>query len=250
MSNDSAVSFDWGHDAPAYGLPPDGFSVRWTRRLLFEEGWYDFQLRGDDGVRLRLDSHVVIERWEDGWSDDSVKLHLWAGYHDVVVEFYEHRGVASVDLHWEEFVAPASPTPTSEPTETLQCEAGDEAWTAVYWNEPEPEGEPILTRHESQLDLDWGRGSPDERVQRDHFSARFTREFVLPEGLYRLRVRANDRVRVYVDDQLVIDGWHDVSRKQLTERLRLSGPHTFRIDYAEITGRASLSFSVERESSE
>jgi hypothetical protein len=38
VRRDAAINFDWGTAAPRPGIPADGFSVRWTRSLVFEEG--------------------------------------------------------------------------------------------------------------------------------------------------------------------------------------------------------------------
>ena len=46
----------------------------------------------------------------------------------------------------------------------------------------------------------------------DHFSARYT-GVVRPvkAGLYTFAVKSDDGVRLFVDDKLVIDNWHNVS---------------------------------------
>ncbi len=64
--NDATVDFNWGRNAPAAGLPVDGFSARWTRVLGFEEGLYRFHAIVDDGVRLYVDNVLVIDAWQDG----------------------------------------------------------------------------------------------------------------------------------------------------------------------------------------
>jgi hypothetical protein len=42
MRDDTVIDFDWGHNAPAAGLPADGFSARWTRTVAFEDDYTTF----------------------------------------------------------------------------------------------------------------------------------------------------------------------------------------------------------------
>jgi hypothetical protein len=44
-------------------------------------------------------------------------------------------------------------------------------------------------------------------VGADAFSVRWTNTVNFPKGIYRFRATVDDGVRVFVDDQLVIDGW-------------------------------------------
>ena len=61
--NDVAVSFDWGSNAPAPGIPPANFSVRWTRTVNFAGGSYRFTTRVTGGVALFIDGNLVINQW-------------------------------------------------------------------------------------------------------------------------------------------------------------------------------------------
>ncbi|MCB0188420.1 MAG: hypothetical protein KDE31_29320, partial [Caldilineaceae bacterium] len=52
----------------------------------------------------------------------------------------------------------------------------------------------------------WGTGSPDSRVNADDFSVRWLRRMQLDGGVYRLSAKADDGVRVWINDDLVLDG--------------------------------------------
>ncbi|WP_394616589.1 PA14 domain-containing protein [Lentzea sp. JNUCC 0626] len=55
---------------------------------------------------------------------------------------------------------------------------------------------------------DFGTGGPTTGIPVDNFSIRASGEIVFPEaGDYKLRLLADDGVRVWVEDQLVIDDW-------------------------------------------
>jgi len=115
--DDPVISFNWGNGSPRSDVPADNFSVRWTRRLNFNQaGLYRFRVESDDGVRLWVDGKRVLDAWRDGYSLDEVKVQLAAGPHDLRLDYYEHLGGALVQLSWD-YVPPA-PTLTFTPTRT------------------------------------------------------------------------------------------------------------------------------------
>lgn len=77
-----------------------------------------------------------------------------------------------------------------------------------YYNNIDLTGSPVLTRIEPTVDFSWAAGSPDPSVNPDGFSARFTGEVLPPEtALYTFYATADDGVRLWVDNQLLFDGW-------------------------------------------
>jgi hypothetical protein len=92
---ESNVNHDWGTGAPAPGLPADNFSVRWTGTIDVPEGTYRFGVTVSDGVRIRVDGRLVLDKWFDqGPTTYRLTLPLSRGSHAVVVEYYEHTGHA------------------------------------------------------------------------------------------------------------------------------------------------------------
>ena len=92
---DEVVDFDWGVGAPSAVVPSDRFSARWTRSKTYEAGTYRFTATGDDGIRVLVDGTQVI----DGWfyqppTTYTADVPLSAGEHTVVVEYFEHTGLA------------------------------------------------------------------------------------------------------------------------------------------------------------
>nr|WP_208406425.1 PA14 domain-containing protein [Amycolatopsis granulosa] len=63
-----------------------------------------------------------------------------------------------------------------------------------------------------QLVNNWGTAAPTPGVPADHFSLRAIGDIVFPAaGDYTLRVLADDGVRVWVDDKVVIDDWRNTT---------------------------------------
>src|SRR5690606_12775715 len=88
-------------------------------------------------------------------------------------------------------------------------------------------GAPVMTRIAPRIAFRWDRGAPtDDLAARgelsaaqslagDDFSVRWTGQLLPPtSGKYELVVGANDGVRLYLDDKLLVNGW------ELNERVR------------------------------
>jgi len=66
VRDDPEINFDWGSSSPAPGaIGSDRFSVRWTRTLDLPAGQYRFAVTADDGVRLWINGHPLIDAWRD-----------------------------------------------------------------------------------------------------------------------------------------------------------------------------------------
>ena len=121
-------------------------------------------------------------------------------------------------------------------------------WKAEYFDNPYLIGRLVTTRPESHINFDWGLSSPDRRVPDDNFSARFTADVYFPAGNYRFSVLADDRVRVSVAFQPIIDTFERPQPgTQLSADVPLpEGVHHLQIDYREDVSEAYLSFSWAR----
>ncbi|HEX9115428.1 MAG TPA: PA14 domain-containing protein, partial [Anaerolineae bacterium] len=116
-------------------------------------------------------------------------------------------------------------------------------WRGEYWSNPTLSGSPALVRNDAAVDFDWGTGSPDLALPADDFSARWTRTQEFDAGTYRFHLIVDDGARVWVDDQLLIDEWHDGSSREMTADLGLAeSAHRLRVEYYEKAGNAAVRF--------
>jgi hypothetical protein len=98
-----------------------------------------------------------------------------------------------------------------------------------------------MVRNDGAVDFAWGWASPAAGLSNDGFSARWTRMADFDAATYRFHVLVDDGVRVYVDDQLIIDSWRDGPVRELTSDYALArGTHSLRVDYHERTGEARI----------
>jgi LysM repeat protein len=135
--------------------------------------------------------------------------------------------------------------PKPQPTPKPPVTSG--RWKAEYWTNRDLSGNPKLVRNEERIDHAWGTGSPQGSIPADNFSARWTRTRSFDAGQYRFYVKVDDGVRVWVDNLLIIDQWHDTAAREYTAVRQLgAGNHSLRVEYYEHLGGAQIHFWVDR----
>ena len=229
VRNEVEVRADWGAGAPGPNVPVDRFGARWTRAINLEGGAYRFIARGDDGIRVWVDSPLVIDEWHQSTLNTYVG-HIWldAGPHDVRIEFYEEVGNAAIQVWWERI-------------ETFMH------WQGDYFANPALTGRPVFLRDDERIDFDWGVDSPGLGMPGDNYSVRWQREVHLDAGIYRFFALADDGVRVYVDGARQIDEWHDSRPDRHTADIVLEkGAHSIVIEYYERGDRARIEVGWEQ----
>jgi VCBS repeat-containing protein len=227
IRNDNEIDFDWKRGAPADELPEDYFSTRWTRTLKFDRSLYRFHLTMDDGASLWIDDRLVIDEWRPlSGREVTIDINLTEGEHDIRLEYFERTGIAHVELWWEKI--------------KLSATSG---WRATYWFNRTLDSSFAIVKFVELIDFDWGAGYPALGISSDLFSARWRRKASFEPGRYRLFTRADDGVRVFVDDLLVMDEWHDSGGDLLyTADVILDGSHVIRVEYYERRGDAKIEF--------
>lgn len=231
VRNDARLDFNWGTDAPYAGLPGDNFSARWTRALTFDAATYRFRLTMDDGARLWIDNQLVIDEWRDGAERErTVDVGLAAGTHTLRVEYYESAGNARVRLTWEK----------------VQPTFSD--WKGEYWNNTTFSGLPVLVRNDPKIDFNWGQNAPAVGLPVDNFSARWTRQLDLTAGVYRFLAVADDGVRIFVNETLILNEWYvSAGDRTYQQEVQLgAGKYTLGVEYFEKEGNALVKVGVDR----
>jgi len=107
-------------------------------------------------------------------------------------------------------------------------------------------GQPALVRNDLNIDFNWGTGAPAAGLPVDHFSVRWTRQLHFPVGTYHFSVQVDDGVRLWVDDQLLIDQWHAGIGSYGADLYLAEGKHRIRLEMYERTGdaKARLGWSL------
>jgi hypothetical protein len=98
---DSAVDFDWGTGSPGGGVNHDQFSARWQNTVSVDPGTYRFSVTVDDGARLWVNGHLLIDVWYDQEATThSADMYLSGGSVTLKLEYYEHGGYAVCRFWW------------------------------------------------------------------------------------------------------------------------------------------------------
>jgi hypothetical protein len=231
LKNDKTLDKTWGLRSPDEDyLARDNFSIRWTRTLDFDNKVYRFNLDITDGAKLYIDGALVLNEWVDGERRlVTVDVALEDGEHEIKFEYYNASGGAVAQLWYE-----------------VAKDVEYEGWKATYWMNKTFDSDLVLFRDEAEINFDWEKSGPVLGGRANKFSAQWERSFEYEAGLYLLEAVADDGIRVYVDDALVIDEWHDSSgHETYSVELKLSGEHDITVLYYENAGEAKVQFSVE-----
>ena len=132
---------------------------------------------------------------------------------------------------------PTSPT-TVPPATVLPA-----TWQGEYYANPNLAGKPSLIRADIAPNFDWGTSSPASGMPADAFSVRWIRSLPFLDGNYRFYVTADDGLRVWLDNQLIIDQWHESGNMTYSaEKYLTAGNHSLRLEYYENWGNAGIQF--------
>ena len=116
--NDRTIEFNWAAEAPAPGVPVDGFSARWSGAFEFEAGDWEFSVGADDGVRFWINDRLVIDQWgmdDNAYAVFTEVITLKRGVHDLQLEYQDVADLAGVHVRWDRAISPPNDdTPARE----------------------------------------------------------------------------------------------------------------------------------------
>jgi hypothetical protein len=100
---EAGIDYDWRGQSPLPGIPATNWSARWTGSFYFDAGDYTFFASSDDGVRVYIDGHIVIDEWQE---QSPQKHHntfrgIGAGQHTITVEYFQLGGGSSCKVMWQ-----------------------------------------------------------------------------------------------------------------------------------------------------
>lgn len=238
VRDEDVIDHDWGSGSPASHISVDRFSARWTRTLSLAPGEYEFTVTADDGVRLFLDGVPVIDKWEDqAPTTYSARLPLDGGPHSLVMEYYENGGAAVAKMNYLQVGDLPQPS----------------VYHGEYWNTAEGDSSPVIPtrapdfeRDDPEIAFDWASGSPAPAINPDYFVVRWTRTEVLSAGVYRFSGASDDGIRVFVDNEPIVDMWQLQNAPYSADKVLSGGSHVIRVEYFEARSGARASFGYQR----
>jgi PA14 domain/Secretion system C-terminal sorting domain len=245
---DNTINFNWGSGSPDASISNDNFKARWTGKLRsLTDDTYTFYSTASDGVRLWINNTLLINSWSDNTIRTytaTINLQKNTDY-DIKLEYYSNTNSASCILQWSATgicrqVIPSSQLFAPAPA----CVGTGAGLTAEYFSNAPVAGPfpaaATVTKIEPQINFDWGAGSP-AGISNDLFKARFT-GFIQSqdEGTYTFYVTGDDGVRLWVNNQLLVDGWVNQAATEYQGKITLAActSYPIQLEYFETGGLA------------
>jgi beta-N-acetylglucosaminidase len=215
-------------------IPSDGYSAKFVTAKQIKAGDYVLRVGADSGVQVYLDGKLVVDRFKDtAIKEEAVRVKVsdqssGNQTHWLEVRYKHKTGSSNLNVHLQ---------PYNEAKDIGQ----EDGWVGEIYSGENFNGKSIILGGNEaisplhNLDLNWAAGSPHPIIPNDHFSARFNKKWKIDTtDLYSIQVSADDKVRVYVDDELVIDSWKYVRGGNREAQIPLTkGVHDIRVDYFE-----------------
>ena len=224
IAEEPAIDHSWQNNSPPPGISIDNFSGHWQGIFTFLAGRYIFHTLSDDGVRLKIDGRVVIDGWKlQAPTDYYATVPLTAGVHRIEIEYYQAYGDARLKLDWKP---------------VLTCDLPVGQFCVSYFNNADLTGNPSLINHEPVIAHHWNGTSPAPGIPANAFSGRWQGQFDFQPGTYAFNTLSDDGVRLWVDDQLIIDAWISQASTAYNKSLWLEGRHQIKVDYFQGYGNA------------
>ncbi|MBU1171664.1 MAG: hypothetical protein KKD44_19090, partial [Proteobacteria bacterium] len=178
---------------------------------------YTFYANSDDYLTVKLDDEDILT---NNFGQTQFTSAIPSGFHKLTVNYKELHSPAFVELYW------ASPN----------------QFATFYYNNMDFSGDPVLFETNDKIDEKWGSSSPKPGVvNADYFSVRYEGDFTFPVSTdYLFNGYGDDQVRIYVDNELILDNnghwWESFSvSKSMT-----AGTHHVKVEYMESWGGAAV----------
>src|SRR6267378_86446 len=132
-------------------------------------------------------------------------------------------------------------------TQFVTSPGGPQGLKGEYFNNELLEGAPALVRTDEKIGFRWAEGSYVNGGPLDHFSVRWSGYFIPgTDDDYKFFASADDGVRLYVNDQRVIDDWqrHGETLDTYSVHLEQGKPYKILLEYFENVGTATARFGI------
>jgi hypothetical protein len=134
--------------------------------------------------------------------------------------------------------------PESTPASKVSADCPVGQYRAEYYDNPTLDGIPLVSRCENGLDHDWTVERPVLGVGPDNFSVRWRGRHDFSGGQYTFVAVVDDGVRLWLDDELLIDAWRDQPPTEYrSTRMLAPGTHEVRVEFYDREHGAAVHLS-------
>ena len=129
--------------------------------------------------------------------------------------------------------------------------AGTGGLVADYYAATDLSGDPVVSRVDTEINFDWSETSPDPGLELENYSVRWRGELIIPvEDSYDIIANSSDGVRVYLNDEMIIDDWSQHVPRDAEATLNLEeGTYPIVVEYfqgmPDATGAGAASIRLD-----
>ena len=212
---DEAIDFDWGTGAAIPGGAVDYFGVVWSGEIEAPApGEFTFTVAAEESAQLLLSDRPIVDTGPQrhGAELASAPISLESGKrYPLKLTYFDWTGVARVRLQWQGPGLAKSVIPREWlfaksllPDHTAEVSARH-GLLGTYYRNAEFSGA-TSTRIDPTIDFNWSEREPLPGFSRTNLSVHWSGQVKADYSEeYKFYVFANDGVRLWVDDKLLID---------------------------------------------
>ncbi|MCP4428098.1 MAG: PKD domain-containing protein, partial [Chloroflexi bacterium] len=117
-------------------------------------------------------------------------------------------------------------------------------WKAEYFAQPDFNSPPAVISNEQEINHNWGATSPiPGSVPDNNYAVRWTRGADFVDGNYIFRAEVEGGVRVYLNNQIIIDSWGESALRQVDGVASLGrGKHGLKVEFWKQSGNGQIRF--------
>jgi regulation of enolase protein 1 (concanavalin A-like superfamily) len=209
---DPTVNFNWNGAAPISGVGGDYFGASWNGQVQIPcTGSYSFCITGDDGVRLWIDGALVDNGWNyqgpTQYCPPSATAYTAGSLHTVRMDYFQGGGGSVAYLQWNSSCAGNGTIPTGDLIPSVVPPPPTNGLSGTYYSNIDFTGA-ATSEIDPTVNFNWNGSSPATNIGGDNWSAEWTGQIQIPcTDNYQFCVVGDDGVRLWIDGNLVDDGW-------------------------------------------
>ncbi|EFI65118.1 S-layer homology domain-containing protein [Bacillus anthracis] len=253
LSNMATLEENFGIGAPTQKVPSDNFTARYTTIQRMQAGEYIIRGLANDGLRVLIDGKVVIDRWTPtSYKEETRKITINDGTGNSVLGNSTEKDIHLIEIQYLDVSKESKLKLDIKQVKDIDRFA-DVPWMAEYYNGADFKGDAVIVGGKDSLlekidkvDFNWGNVSPQPGIQANNFSARFKlyKTDLDRWGTYLFEVKAKGKVRVYNNDQLIMDLWNSNDGKLHSVEVPINISMNVTIEYQKNEKNADLHFNI------
>ena len=235
-----SYAFDYTAPNFRYYYPPDKdghTSSAWTTTSASDPGiFYTVKIADLSGGTITADKSSVV-------AGETVNLTITPDSGKI----YKSGSLKYNDGTKDTVVSGYLTMPASNIIVSAEFEEGINQFVANYFSNNSFSGQPRITIKENYIYDDWGYGCPypgGNGINNDNFSVRWQGKFDFSSADYLFTAKADDAIKVYVDDKVIIDQTSNSNLEPIEKKVTMtSGRHSIKVEYREDTDYAFASLN-------